>query len=53
MAGVALTFHYLNRMVNVFLDDSPLPSGVPAPARRALMRMLGRITRPPALPSTS
>jgi AhpD family alkylhydroperoxidase len=43
LVGVAVTFQYLNRMVNVFLGDSPLPPAVPAAAGRALMRMLGRI----------
>ncbi|MEV7008612.1 carboxymuconolactone decarboxylase family protein [Streptosporangium sp. NPDC051022] len=43
--GVAVTFHYLNRMVNVFLDDTPLPPRVPAPARGGLMRVLGRFMR--------
>lgn len=40
--GVAVTFHYLNRMVNVFLDDSPLPSAVPQALRRGAAGMLGR-----------
>jgi len=40
--GVAVTFQYLNRMVNVFLDDSPLPPAVPLPARRGVLRVLGR-----------
>ncbi|MFC4146096.1 carboxymuconolactone decarboxylase family protein [Micromonospora mangrovi] len=48
LIGVALTFHYLNRMVNVFLPETPLP---PAP-RVALPRIravtssvLGRFAR--------
>nr|WTA64412.1 carboxymuconolactone decarboxylase family protein [Micromonospora sp. NBC_00855] len=32
LVGVAVAFHYLNRMVNVFLQDSPLPP-TPPPAR--------------------
>ncbi|MGW5555904.1 carboxymuconolactone decarboxylase family protein [Micromonospora sp. NPDC003944] len=32
LVGVAVAFHYLNRMVNVFLRDSPLPP-TPPPAR--------------------
>jgi len=32
MIGTALVFHYLNRIVNVFLGDSPLP----APSKRLL-----------------
>jgi hypothetical protein len=48
LIGVALTFHYINRMVNVFLRDSPLPA-VPGPAARLLRhtaaRVLGRLSR--------
>src|SRR5436305_12081406 len=33
IAGVAVTFQYLNRMVEIFLADSPLPPAVPALAR--------------------
>jgi AhpD family alkylhydroperoxidase len=36
LAGVAMTFHYLNRMVTIFLDDSPLPA-MPAALRNVLM----------------
>jgi hypothetical protein len=43
LAGVALTFHYMNRMVNVFLEDSPLPSATPGAAGRGVMRILARI----------
>jgi len=42
IAGVAVTFHYLNRMVDIFLADSPLPPNVPAPARGSALRLLGR-----------
>ncbi len=42
IVGVAVTFQYLNRMVEIFLDDSPLPPAVPARARRGVLRMLGR-----------
>ena len=42
IAGVAVTFHYLNRMVDIFLPDSPLPPNVPALARGGALRMLGR-----------
>jgi AhpD family alkylhydroperoxidase len=37
LAAVAVTFHYLNRMVNVFLPDSPLPSTMP----RRMLRPAG------------
>jgi AhpD family alkylhydroperoxidase len=43
LTGVAVTFHYLNRMVNVFLRDSPLPPSVPAAARGGVRRVLGRL----------
>jgi AhpD family alkylhydroperoxidase len=43
LIGVAVTFHYLNRMVSVFLGDSPLPPMVPAAMRRPLMNFLGRL----------
>ena len=43
LAGVAVTFHYLNRMVNIFLGESPLPQGTPAGFRSVLMRMTGKM----------
>jgi AhpD family alkylhydroperoxidase len=49
LAGVAVTFQYLNRMVTVFLAESPLPAAVPAPVAGGMMRMLGRLMRPAAL----
>ncbi|EDY52395.1 hypothetical protein [Streptomyces clavuligerus] len=45
MVGTAVAFHYLNRMVNVFLDDSPLPSASPPAARDAVLRMVTRALR--------
>lgn len=42
LVGVASTFHYLNRMVNVFLGESPIPPGLPAAARRSAVAALGR-----------
>ncbi len=52
--AVALTFHYLNRMVNVFLGESPLPPEVPGVMRGGALRVLGammgsqaRRSRPP------
>ncbi len=41
--GVAVTFHYLNRMVNLFLQDSLLPPSVPKSARRRINRVAARI----------
>jgi AhpD family alkylhydroperoxidase len=49
LAGVAVTFQYLNRMVTVFLADSPLPAAVPGGVAGALMRVLGRFLRSAAL----
>ncbi|MFF0309749.1 carboxymuconolactone decarboxylase family protein [Streptosporangium sp. NPDC004379] len=48
LAAVAVTFHYLNRMVNVFLDDSPMPPRLPGGVRRPLERLLGRLMLPAA-----
>lgn len=41
LTGVAVTFQYLNRMVNVFLDDSPLPPAVPGALRGAVRQATG------------
>jgi AhpD family alkylhydroperoxidase len=48
LVGVAVTFHYLNRMANVFLAESPLPPGAPAAARGGFLRVFGRLMRPAA-----
>lgn len=48
LLGVAVTFHYLNRMVSVFLAESPVPPRAPAAMRGVLMRMLGRMMVPRA-----
>jgi len=42
IVGVAVTFQYLNRMVEIFLNDSPLPPAVPGMARGGVLRVLGR-----------
>ena len=42
LVGVAVLLHYLNRVVNVFLHDVPLPPGVPEFALPAVLRVLGR-----------
>ncbi|MDN3354744.1 carboxymuconolactone decarboxylase family protein [Actinomadura sp. DC4] len=47
-AGVAVVFHYLNRIVNVFLTASPFPDQVPAGVRPRLRRLAGRMVRPAA-----
>ncbi|MBA0125328.1 carboxymuconolactone decarboxylase family protein [Haloechinothrix sp. YIM 98757] len=46
LAGVVVTFQYLNRMVTVFLADSPIPVEVPEVARGHARRLLGRFMRP-------
>jgi AhpD family alkylhydroperoxidase len=48
LVAVAVAFHYLNRMVNVFLGASPLPGAVPASARPMVRSVLGRFLRPGA-----
>jgi len=48
LVGVAVTFQYFNRMVHVFLPDSPIPPQVPSAARGGLWRLLGRFMWPAA-----
>jgi AhpD family alkylhydroperoxidase len=48
LAGVAVVFHYLNRIVNVFLTASPFPDQVPAGVRPGLRRLAGRMVGPAA-----
>lgn len=45
LVGVAVVFHYLNRVVNVFLGDSPLPRPTARRSRTALMAVVGRLLR--------
>ncbi|MGI5186209.1 carboxymuconolactone decarboxylase family protein [Dactylosporangium sp. CA-152071] len=42
LGGVAVVFHYINRMVSVFLQRSPLPP-LPGPARRGALWIAGRV----------
>lgn len=44
--AVATAFHYLNRVVAVFLGASPLPDQVPEPARGTAKAVLGHFLRP-------
>jgi AhpD family alkylhydroperoxidase len=52
LIGIALAYHYVNRMMNIFAIDSPFPSGAKARrlARRVAVplfrRMLARQVRP-------
>lgn len=48
LAGVAVTFHYLNRMVSIFLPDSPLPPLTPKPMGGWVMGMLASAMLAPA-----
>ncbi|GAA2409341.1 carboxymuconolactone decarboxylase family protein [Streptomyces glaucosporus] len=48
--GVVLAFHYLNRMVGVFLDDSPVPARTPAAVRGPILRTVARAMSPAAGP---
>ncbi|HWU11101.1 MAG TPA: carboxymuconolactone decarboxylase family protein [Streptomyces sp.] len=41
--GVAVVFHYLNRMVNVFLEPSPLPARIPGAARGPASRLFAAV----------
>ncbi len=45
LIGVVVTFHYINRMVNVFLPDSPVPTGVPSVVQARVRRLMGRFMR--------
>lgn len=49
LLGVATVFHYLNRMVHVFLGDSPMPPGTPDSAKGAARWVLARVMRPSAV----
>ncbi len=55
--GVATTFHYINRMVTLFLTDSPMPARTPAPLHRPIMHTTALAMRPttpgPLTPGTS
>ena len=48
--AVAVAFHYLNRMVSVFLGPSPLPDAVPPQARAKAKAVLGYLLKPGAAP---
>lgn len=50
-AGVAVAFHYLNRMVSVFLGPSPLPEAVPPSARAKAKAVLGLLLKPGDAPA--
>ncbi len=41
LLGVELVFHYLNRVVNVFLPDVPMPDRAPRGALKVVARVLG------------
>lgn len=47
LIGVLVAAHYLTRMANVFLPDSPVP-GLPAPARTRALALLGHVLLPAA-----
>jgi AhpD family alkylhydroperoxidase len=44
LIGTAVAYHYLNRMVNMFLDETPLPVRGPA-LRKAARRLIGPLMR--------
>lgn len=49
LIGTVAAFHYLNRMVNVFLPESPLPASTSPTVRDRTLRSLGRFMLPSAL----
>ncbi|MEU4777021.1 carboxymuconolactone decarboxylase family protein [Micromonospora sp. NPDC023633] len=56
LIGVVVAFHYLNRMVSVFLQDSPLPptpARVRAGVRRTAARIMGALARADRPPGRS
>jgi AhpD family alkylhydroperoxidase len=54
LAGVAVTFHYLNRMVTIFLPESPLPPLTPKPMGGWVMGMLASaMVAPSPVPGAS
>ncbi|WP_304454018.1 carboxymuconolactone decarboxylase family protein [Nocardiopsis sp. YSL2] len=57
LGAVALTFEHINRLVNVFLPESPLPVFAPGPLREPLRRATGAVIAarpgPPPSPDTS
>nr|AGO97158.1 hypothetical enediyne protein [Streptomyces sp. CNT-179] len=57
LGAVELTFQHINRLVNVFLPDSPLPEFAPealrGPLRRATGAVIAARTGPPLSPDTS
>lgn len=46
LLGTAVAFHYYNRVVNVFLRESPFPSHVPENAKPKAREVLGGVLRP-------
>jgi alkylhydroperoxidase family enzyme len=43
--GVAVTFQYLNRVVNVLLREAPFPAALPGALRGRITRLLTRVLR--------
>jgi AhpD family alkylhydroperoxidase len=43
IVGTAFVFHYYNRMVNIFLGESPFPPNAPVRAHGAVSRVVGRL----------
>ncbi|MHC0431269.1 carboxymuconolactone decarboxylase family protein [Streptomyces sp. O3] len=44
--GVALVFHYINRMVHLYLADSPVPDQAPGFLRGTILRTAAKAMRP-------
>jgi AhpD family alkylhydroperoxidase len=45
LVGTTMVFHYLNRMVNVFLPDVPMPDYTPRAALPMVSKVLGTLMR--------
>lgn len=48
LLATAVTFHYLNRMVLLFLPDSPVPAAAPRAGHGPALRIVARAMRPDA-----
>ncbi|WP_103535990.1 carboxymuconolactone decarboxylase family protein [Streptomyces sp. SM11] len=48
LGGTVVTFHYINRMVSLFLAESPMPARTPTPLRGPIMRTTALAMRPVA-----
>lgn len=53
LIGIALTYHYINRMTNIFAAPSPFPSTIKPIAQRVAVPLFRRFLRREVLPGAS